>query len=198
MAGAGRVLCEVRADVAPGEDEDRLLQGQREAGDYPHRKFDFLGYTFRPRLAKDRYGRCFVSFTPAASDNALKATEESGPGAHGVGDRSTAGLWRGAHDLDLSAEHIQSKRKNNRAEGPHVPIRLRERKMLGFRSPGSTRRFLASHSPSPTLSPPAVTWSLPPPIASFDPRLSARGARLQSLRHSRTHPERQRQREPSI
>src|SRR3954454_10276120 len=34
-----------------------------------------------------------------------------------------------ARDLDLSAEHIMGKRKHNRAEGSHVPIRLRERKM---------------------------------------------------------------------
>jgi RNA-directed DNA polymerase len=26
-------------------------------GNYPVQKFDFLGYTFRPRLAKDRYNR---------------------------------------------------------------------------------------------------------------------------------------------
>jgi putative transposase len=51
-----------------------------------------------------------------------------------------------AHELGLSAEYIQGKRKNNRAEGSHVPIRLRERKMLGFRSPGSAQRFLAAHA----------------------------------------------------
>jgi transposase-like protein len=49
-------------------------------------------------------------------------------------------------ELGLSAEHIQGKRKNNRAEGSHVPIRLRERKMQGFRSPGSAQRFLAAHA----------------------------------------------------
>ena len=36
-----------------------------------------------------------------------------------------------ARELDLSAEHIQGKRKNNRAEGSHVPIRLREREARG-------------------------------------------------------------------
>ena len=51
-----------------------------------------------------------------------------------------------ARELGLGAEHIQGKRKNNRAEGSHVPIRLRERKMLGFRSPGSAQRFLAAHA----------------------------------------------------
>ena len=51
-----------------------------------------------------------------------------------------------ARELGLSAEHIQGKRKNNRAEGSHVPIRRRERKMQGFRSPGSAQRFLAAHA----------------------------------------------------
>ena len=46
-----------------------------------------------------------------------------------------------ARELGLSAEHIQGKRKNNRAEGSHVPIRRRERKMQGFRSPGSAQRL---------------------------------------------------------
>jgi putative transposase len=51
-----------------------------------------------------------------------------------------------ARELGLSAEHIQGKRKNNRAESSHVPIRRRERKMQGFRSPGSAQRFLAAHT----------------------------------------------------
>jgi putative transposase len=51
-----------------------------------------------------------------------------------------------ARELGLSAQHIQGKRKNNRAEGSHVPIRLRERKMQGFRSPGSAQRFLAAYA----------------------------------------------------
>src|SRR5215207_9654590 len=49
-------------------------------------------------------------------------------------------------ELGLSAEHILGKRKNNRAEGSHVRIRLRERKMQGFRSPGSAQRFLSAHA----------------------------------------------------
>jgi putative transposase len=48
--------------------------------------------------------------------------------------------------LGLSSEHVQGKRKNNRAESSHVPIRRRERKMQGFRSAGSAQRFLALHA----------------------------------------------------
>lgn len=42
-------------------------------GDYPEQKFDFLGYTFRPRRAKSRQGRYFVGFNPAISNKATKS-----------------------------------------------------------------------------------------------------------------------------
>lgn len=42
-------------------------------GTYPVFKFDFLGYTFRPRFVSKRTGGMGVSFTPAASPTALKA-----------------------------------------------------------------------------------------------------------------------------
>jgi putative transposase len=48
--------------------------------------------------------------------------------------------------LGLSQIHTRGKRKNNRAESSHVPIRRRERKAQGFRSPGSTQRFLSTHA----------------------------------------------------
>jgi RNA-directed DNA polymerase len=42
-------------------------------GKFEHIKFDFLGYTFQPRLAKNRWGKLFVSFLPAISTRAAKA-----------------------------------------------------------------------------------------------------------------------------
>jgi hypothetical protein len=39
-------------------------------GQHPNQKFDFLGYTFRPRSAMNRNGKLFVSFAPAVSDKA--------------------------------------------------------------------------------------------------------------------------------
>ncbi len=47
------------------KDDDRT-------GDYPTMKFDFLGYTFRPRRAKNRRGKYFVSFLPAVSNKAAR------------------------------------------------------------------------------------------------------------------------------
>ncbi len=42
-------------------------------GDHPTIKFDFLGYTFRPRRSKNRYGKYFINFTPAVSNLAQKS-----------------------------------------------------------------------------------------------------------------------------
>src|SRR5437879_1115758 len=42
-------------------------------GTYWNEKFDFLGYTFRPRRSKNRQGKCFINFSPAVSDQAVKA-----------------------------------------------------------------------------------------------------------------------------
>ena len=44
--------------------------------------------------------------------------------------------------LGLTAEHIDDKRANNRAENSHQPVRRREWKQQRFKSPGSAQRFL--------------------------------------------------------
>lgn len=48
--------------------------------------------------------------------------------------------------LGLTAEYIDNKRANNRAENSHQPVRRRERKQQKFKSPGSAQRFLNIHS----------------------------------------------------
>lgn len=45
--------------------------GRRE--NYPEQKFDFLGFTFQPRRAKNRMGKLFVGFMPAISNKAKKS-----------------------------------------------------------------------------------------------------------------------------
>ena len=48
--------------------------------------------------------------------------------------------------IGLTAEHVDNKRSNNRAENSHQPVRRRERKMQRFKSPGSAQRFLNVYS----------------------------------------------------
>jgi RNA-directed DNA polymerase len=47
------------------KDEDRRK-------DHPHTSLDFLGFTFRPRRSKNRWGKYFINFTPAVSNQAGK------------------------------------------------------------------------------------------------------------------------------
>jgi transposase-like protein len=49
-------------------------------------------------------------------------------------------------ELGLTGCHEHGLRKNNRAENSHQIVRRRERKMQGFKSPGSAQRFLSMHS----------------------------------------------------
>lgn len=49
---------------------------------YPCVQFTFLGYTFRPRKAVDKYGRVYVNFSPAVSRDALKSMRQTIRGWH--------------------------------------------------------------------------------------------------------------------
>lgn len=45
-------------------------------------QFTFLGYTFRPRKAVDKYGRIYVNFSPAVSREALRSMHQTVRGWH--------------------------------------------------------------------------------------------------------------------
>jgi RNA-directed DNA polymerase len=45
-------------------------------------QFTFLGYTFRPRKAVDKYGRVYVNFSPAVSREAMKVMRQTVRGWH--------------------------------------------------------------------------------------------------------------------
>lgn len=49
---------------------------------YPTTQFTFLGFTFRPRRAKDKYGRVYANFSPAVSRDALRAMRQEVRGWH--------------------------------------------------------------------------------------------------------------------
>jgi RNA-directed DNA polymerase len=56
-------------------DKTRIVycKDSNRTGSHEHEQFTFLGYTFRPRLARSRAGVKFVSFLPAVSEDAAKA-----------------------------------------------------------------------------------------------------------------------------
>src|SRR6476619_1555688 len=69
FAECGLTLHPDKTKVVYCKDDDRR-------GDYPDQQFDFLGYTFRPRLSRRRHG-FGVSFSPAVSGKALKSIRKT-------------------------------------------------------------------------------------------------------------------------
>jgi len=63
LAECGLELNERKTRIVYCKDDDRR-------GHYEHTSFDFLSYTFRPRLSKSRFGKHFVNFSPAVSSEA--------------------------------------------------------------------------------------------------------------------------------
>jgi len=82
----GLELHPTKTQIVYCKDDDRR-------GEYERVAFDFLGYTFQPRRAKNRWGKFFVNFLPAMSTKAAKAV------------RATIREWR-----------IASTRNNQRLE----------------------------------------------------------------------------------
>ncbi len=66
LAAVGLELHPDKTRIVYCKDADRR-------GDHEVTSFTFLGYTFRPRLAKNRWGKHFVNFLPAVSKDAIKA-----------------------------------------------------------------------------------------------------------------------------
>lgn len=60
----------VKTRIVYCKDDNRRLQHDVIA-------FDFLGYTFRPRRAKNREGKYFISFIPGASNQAKKSMRQT-------------------------------------------------------------------------------------------------------------------------
>ena len=69
-------FAECRLELHPTKTRIVYCKDDDRQGDYPETKFDFLGYTFRPRRSKNKYGKFFINFTPAVSNKAIKAMQQ--------------------------------------------------------------------------------------------------------------------------
>ena len=65
-------MTECKLELHPTKTRIVYCKDDDRDGDYPGTSFDFLGYTFQPRRAKNKWGRFFVSFLPAISNEAAK------------------------------------------------------------------------------------------------------------------------------
>ena len=88
-------LAQCNLQVHPEKTKIVYCQDSARRGTHDHIQFDFLGYTFRPRRAKNRWGKFFVSFLPGISNKAAKRI------------RATVRDWRlGATRNNQSLEEI--------------------------------------------------------------------------------------------
>lgn len=67
-----RRLAQCRLEVHPQKTKIVYCKDGDRQGRHAHEKFDFLGYTFRPRRSKNRWGKFFINFSPAMSNEAAK------------------------------------------------------------------------------------------------------------------------------
>jgi RNA-directed DNA polymerase len=65
-------MAQVGLELHPDKTRIVYCKDASRPGSHEHQRFNFLGYTFRPRLAKSRHGNFFVSFLPAVGDDAKK------------------------------------------------------------------------------------------------------------------------------
>ncbi len=73
----GKRLMECNLELHPTKTRIVYCKDDHRKGNYPEDKFDFLGYTFRPREARSKYGILFTSFIPAVSNKAKKAIQQA-------------------------------------------------------------------------------------------------------------------------
>ena len=92
LAAIRERMADVGLDLNPDKTRIVYCKDGTRRGSYEHTSFDFLGYTFRPRGARTRTGRMFLSFCPAVSKDALKKMS------------ATVRSWR-LHHRTGSSEH---------------------------------------------------------------------------------------------
>jgi RNA-directed DNA polymerase len=87
-------LMQCRLELHPHKTKIVYCKDANRRGNYPEQRFDFVGYTFRPRSSRTREGKLFVSFAPAVSEKAAKAI------------RQRMRRWQLHHRNDLALEDI--------------------------------------------------------------------------------------------
>jgi RNA-directed DNA polymerase len=73
LAALTERMAQVGLELHPDKTRIVYCKDADRRGSAEHERFDFLGYSFRPRLSKSKHGKHFVNFLPAASDDARKA-----------------------------------------------------------------------------------------------------------------------------
>ena len=72
-----RRLCDCKLELHPTKTNIVYCKNANRRENFSKKQFDFLGDTFRPRLAKSRKGKYFESFSPAISKKAASSIRQT-------------------------------------------------------------------------------------------------------------------------
>ena len=70
-------MLESKLEIHPEKTRIVYCRSDRYTGMHEYESFDFLGYTFRKRYVRSRYGNFFNAFTPAVSKEASQKFRDS-------------------------------------------------------------------------------------------------------------------------
>lgn len=73
----GQRMVECKLELHPEKTQIVYCKDENRKGNFPKENFDFLGYTFRPRGAKNSQGKIFAGFMPAISNKAAKKIRQT-------------------------------------------------------------------------------------------------------------------------
>lgn len=76
LAAITQRMAQVGLELHPDKTCIVYCKDANRTGSYESARFNFLGYTFRPRSSKNRRGDLFVSFSPGMSNDAGKAIRQ--------------------------------------------------------------------------------------------------------------------------
>ncbi len=77
LAAIRQRLAECHLELHPEKTKIVYCKDDDRRGTHEHTSFDFLGYTFRSRRAKNRWGKLFISFLPGVSNKAANSIRET-------------------------------------------------------------------------------------------------------------------------
>jgi RNA-directed DNA polymerase len=77
LTNIAKRFSEVGLELHPTKTKIVYCKDENRIEDYENVQFTFLGYTFRPRKSRDKYGRIYLNFLPAVSRDAVKAMRQT-------------------------------------------------------------------------------------------------------------------------
>jgi RNA-directed DNA polymerase len=92
LAAIRERLAQCALELHPEQSKIVYCQDSNRKGQHEHIKFDFLGYTFRPRRAKSNRGKFFVSFLAGVSNKSARSIQATIRGWRLAGKRSNQSL----------------------------------------------------------------------------------------------------------